>query len=117
MMRRNRPATQVRSQPNRVTDTRATNTRSRTTRQPDAPNDGPDEEQFDLDVSGSEGDEPVQPAPSRRRAQNITAVAGATEVEQHINDPTPVQDSKKAAADTRYFFERQGDSNVCKVCK
>ena len=72
---------------------------------------------FDLNVSGSESDETVQPARQpRRRAQDATAGAGATEVDQHINDLTPVQDSKKAA-DTRHFFERQGDSNICKVCK
>jgi hypothetical protein len=100
--RQNRPATQGHIQP--------TNTRSRTTRQTDEE----DGESFDFnDVSGeSDPDEPVQP---HRRA---TAGAGATqaEVDQQINDPTPVKDSKKAA-DIHHFFEREGDKNSCKVCK
>lgn len=81
--------------------------RSRTT-QPEVPEDG---EFFNLNVSGSDSDGPQPAHHSRRQAQGTTADA-----DQHINNPTPVQDSKKAA-DIHHFFERQGDSNICKVCK
>jgi hypothetical protein len=85
--------------------------RSRTTQQPEVPEDG---EFFNLNVSGSDSDGPQPARHSRRQAQSTTADA-----DQHINNPTgptPVQDSKKAA-DIHHFFERQGDSSVCKVCK
>jgi hypothetical protein len=78
--------------------------------QPSAPDDG---EYFDLNVSaGSDDEEAGQPARQPHRAKNATV-----EVDQVINDPTPVQDTKKGAADIRYFFERQDDKHVCKVCK
>jgi hypothetical protein len=78
---------------------------SRTTRQPDEANAPEDGKLFDLNVSGSESDGPVHPACQPcRRAQDATADAGVTEVDQQINNLMPVQDSKKAA-DTRHFFE------------
>src|ERR1700733_11506321 len=106
---RNCSGTQGRQQSNTTTDQsidtrgQATNMRSHmghTTQQPEAnaPEDG---KTFDLNVSSSESDEPIQPAHQPRRcAQDATVGA---EVDQHINDPTPAQDSKKAAADTRHF--------------
>jgi hypothetical protein len=79
--------------------------------QPDEANAPEDGEFFNFNVFGSESDGPVQPTRQpHRQAQ------GATEVDQQINDLTPVQNLKKAG-DTCHFFERQGDSNVCKVCK
>jgi hypothetical protein len=79
--------------------------------QASAPDDG---EFFNLDVSGSDRDseEAVQPARQAHKRATVVAVP----VDQMINDPTPVQDSKKAA-DVRYYFERQDDKNVCRVCK
>jgi hypothetical protein len=75
------------------------------------PEDG---EFFDLNVSaGSDDEEAGQPARQPRRAKNATV----TRVEQVINDPTPVPDLKKGAADVHYFFERRDDKHVCKVCK
>jgi hypothetical protein len=97
-----------------------TNTRSRigcTTQQPEAnaPEDG---KTFDFNISSSKSDESVQPAcQPYRRTQDATIGAGSTEVDQHINDPTPAQDLRKAAANTCHFFERQGDNDICKVCK
>jgi hypothetical protein len=82
-----------------------------TNAQPSAPDDG---ESFDFDVSGgSDSEKDGQPVHQARRPRNATV----TEVDQIINDQTPVQDSKKGAADIRYFFERQDDKHVCKVCK
>jgi hypothetical protein len=98
--RQKRPAIPVADQPSDTTNV-----------QPSAPDDG---EFFNLDVSGSDRDseEAVQPARQARKRATVAAVP----VDQIINDPTPVQDSKKAA-DVRYFFERQDDKNVCRVCK
>ena len=76
---------------------------------PNAPDDG---EYFDLNVSAASDDEEVRPA-RQTRPRNATV----TEVDQVINNPTPVQDLKKGAADVHYFFERQDDKHVCKVCK
>lgn len=78
--------------------------------QPNGPDDG---EYFNLNVSDGSDDEEVRPACQPRKPKNATV----TEVDQVINDPTPVQDLKKGAADVHYFFERQDDKHVCKVCK
>jgi hypothetical protein len=98
--RQKRPARPVAHQPS---DTTNVQPRAST------PDDG---EFFNLEVSGSDRDseEAVQPARQARKRATVAAV------DQLINDPTPVQDSKKAA-DVRYFFERQDDKNVCRVCK
>jgi hypothetical protein len=82
-----------------------------TNAQPSNPDDG---EFFDLNVSGGSDDEDAgQPARQPRGPRHATVTA----VDQVINDPTPVQDLKKGAADVHYFFERQDDKHVCKVCK
>jgi hypothetical protein len=111
---RNYPATQGCQQSNITNDQpidthgQTTNTCSCigcTTQQPEAnaPEDG---ETFDFNVSGSKSDEPVQPAcQPHRHTQDATVGAGSTEVDQHINDPTPAQDFRKAAANTCHFFE------------
>lgn len=73
-----------------------------------------DGEFFDLNVSsGSDDEDAGQPARQPPRRRNATVA----EVDQVINDPTPAQDSKKGAADIRYFFDRQDDKHICKVCK
>ena len=74
------------------------------------PDDG---EYFNLDVSDGSDDEVSRPACQPHKTKNSTV----TEVDLVINDPTPVQDLKKCAADVHYFFERQDNKHVCKACK
>jgi hypothetical protein len=95
--------------------------RSRTQTQIDeasAPDDG---ETFDLNVSGSDSEEGI---PARQPHRHVQDGSGATPAEvpvQQINDPTPTQGSKRAAADVHYFFVRRGpaenEKQICTGCE
>lgn len=83
----------------------------------DQANAAADGEFFDFNVSDSDSELEGVGAPGPAR-QPRKRVQDAPEIDQplNINDPTPAQDSKRAA-DIHHFFERQEDKNVCRVCK
>lgn len=76
-----------------------------------------DEEEFDLNVSGSDDndDQPLRQA--RRRPQGPDPAADVI-APSYVHDfNPPAKENKNAAADVHYFFEKVDGQRICKICK
>jgi hypothetical protein len=73
-------------------------------------------ENFDLEnLSGTDSNDDRQPAQARR--PQIATNAEPEDTGVNSTDIVPLPDSKNAAADTRYFFEKLPDKYICKECR
>ena len=75
-------------------------------------------EVFDLNVSGSEGEDnapAAQPAPANAQPAPTNAQP-VTPTNIGINN-ADVQDGRNYAADIRHFFEVTPTEKICKVCR
>ena len=78
----------------------------------------PSGEVFDLNVSGSEGEDnapAAQPAPANAQPAPTNAQP-VTPANIGINN-ADIQDGRNYAADIRHFFEVTPTEKICKVCR